>query len=159
MWPVALRWPRVSFQPSGVDPPVVQIVPTADKSAQPWHLIPTRICPCSYVLFPLTTLTFGVACACLGDPSLLVTRVSWLWSGWWRDCKNWIYWRIYPISVTLSLLAYLLTLGLSLWFSFSSSFFPGSLLYCYPSFFFLSFYILVHISNLTFFRAFVLRFQ
>ena len=69
-----LRWPRVSFQPSGVDPLVVQIIPAADKVAQPWRLIPTRICPCSYVLFPSTPLTFDVACACLVDTSLLVTE-------------------------------------------------------------------------------------
>jgi len=74
MQPVDLHWPRVSFQPSGVDPLVVQISPAADKAAQPWLLIPTRICPCSCVLLPSTPLTFGVACAWLVDTSLLVTE-------------------------------------------------------------------------------------
>lgn len=68
--PVDLHRPRISFQLSGVDPLVVQIIPAANKAVQPWHLIPSRICLCSYVLFPSTPLIFDVVCACLVDTSL-----------------------------------------------------------------------------------------
>lgn len=68
--PVDLHRPRISFQLSGVDPLVVQIIPAANKAVQPWHQIPSRICLCSYVLFPSTPLIFDVVCACLVDTSL-----------------------------------------------------------------------------------------
>lgn len=66
--------------------------------------------------------------------------ISWLWSGRWRPCKNYIYsYNISLFSVVLRSLVYLLMLGLSLWFSSNSSLLPGSPLYCNPSCFFFLF--------------------
>lgn len=138
--PLDLHWPKVLIPASGVDPLLVQIIPAAEKAAQPWHLIPTRICPCSHVHFPSTPLIFGLCLPCRHLSPY--DRVSWLWSSRWRPCKNCIYSRIYLFSVIPWLLVYLLMLGLSLWFSSNSSLFPGFPLYCNPScFFFLSTYL------------------
>lgn len=60
----------------GVDRLVVQITPAAGKAVQLWSLIPTRIRPCSNVLFPSTLLTSGFACACVVDTSLLVAVIQ-----------------------------------------------------------------------------------